>query len=308
MAAAVDPTRPLVAHTTIVRRCNLSCGYCFEYDAVSDPVPFDVLCERFDRLAALGTVFVTLNGGEPLLHPRLVDLVTAVRERGMVPLLNTNGTLLKRPLVEALGREGLFGLQMSLDNVVPNAVSRKSLQSLRPKLELLAAHATFRVRINTVLGDHNAADALQVATVANALGFDTQCSFVRDAEGRVRPLGPEARAAYAAIRELSGRLPAAFHDDFQLALARGERLSWKCRSGARYFHLCEDGWVHLCQPRAGVGAVPLASFTREHARRWFHTSKACAATCAHAYAHIGSRLDTWRPQSGPHLDVFEETA
>jgi MoaA/NifB/PqqE/SkfB family radical SAM enzyme len=68
-AAAIDPDRPLVTHLVITRRCNLSCGYCFEYDKVSKPVPLDVLKVRIDHLAKLRSIFVTLTGGESLLHP-----------------------------------------------------------------------------------------------------------------------------------------------------------------------------------------------------------------------------------------------
>src|ERR1041385_4850767 len=92
--AALDPDRPLVTHLVITRRCNLSCGYCFEYDKVSPPVPVDVLRERIDHLARLKSVFVTLTGGESLLHPQAAELVAYIRDKGMVPFLNTNGYLL----------------------------------------------------------------------------------------------------------------------------------------------------------------------------------------------------------------------
>ena len=37
-----------------MRRCNLACAYCNEYDDYSKPVPIDVMCQRLDRLAELG--------------------------------------------------------------------------------------------------------------------------------------------------------------------------------------------------------------------------------------------------------------
>ena len=105
-AAALDRDRPLITHLIITRRCNLACGYCFEYDAVSPPVPTDVLKARIDHLAKLRSVFVTLTGGESLLHPEAAELVRYVRAKGMTPFLNTNGFLLTRKVIEDLTRPG----------------------------------------------------------------------------------------------------------------------------------------------------------------------------------------------------------
>src|SRR5690606_12038367 len=91
--AAFDTDRPLIANLIITRRCNLSCGYCYEYDKVSPPVPLATLKERIDHIARLRAVFVTLTGGESLLHPEADQVVAYVRERGMVPFLNTNAYL-----------------------------------------------------------------------------------------------------------------------------------------------------------------------------------------------------------------------
>jgi hypothetical protein len=46
---------PIVAHIVPIRRCNLSCTYCNEYDDFSKPVPTANMLCRIDRLAELGT-------------------------------------------------------------------------------------------------------------------------------------------------------------------------------------------------------------------------------------------------------------
>jgi MoaA/NifB/PqqE/SkfB family radical SAM enzyme len=267
VSAAFDTTRPLVTNLIITRRCNLSCGYCFEYDKVSPPIPLATLRERIDHLARLRAVFVTLTGGESLLHPEADALVAYVRERGMTPFLNTNGFLLTVDWIERLNRAGLYALQISVDNVHPNATSKKSLKTLLPRLQLLAAHARFRVRINCVLGSSPPAEAVEVARVALGLGFDVSTSLIRHGDGSARPLDAEDGTA-----------------------------DWKCRAGARTFHVCEDGLVHLCAPRVGSPGIPLAEYTAEHIRRAFDTPKPCAASCPIAYAHHASRLDRFRGQ------------
>ena len=73
---------PVLAHIVPVRRCNLSCAYCNEYDDFSKPVPTAEVFERIDRLSALGTAIITLSGGEPLLHPDVVSIIQHIRERG----------------------------------------------------------------------------------------------------------------------------------------------------------------------------------------------------------------------------------
>lgn len=294
--AALDTDRPLMAHVVVTRRCNLACGYCTEYDAVSPPVPLDEMKARIDRLARLGTVFVTLTGGETLLHPDIVAIVRHVRDRGMTPALNTNGYLLTAARIDALNDAGLYALQLSLDNLTPSAISKKSLKPLRGKLRLLAERARFRVRVNTVFGAAPPAEALAVARAVHALGFDAKCSLARDPSGRPLPVDAAARAIYDEIRALDRHGTSVFSEDFQTDLLDRGQVTWKCRAGARFFTVCEDGLVHLCTPKMGLGAKPLADYGVDDIRAAFATPKPCAATCPVAYAHQGSRLDGWRDQ------------
>src|SRR3989441_4969174 len=98
---------PLLVQIIPIRRCNIDCGYCNEYDKVSPPVPRDLLRRRIDKLADLGTSVVAFSGGEPMLHPDLDDLIRHIRRRGMMAGLITNGYFLVPTRIEALNRAGL---------------------------------------------------------------------------------------------------------------------------------------------------------------------------------------------------------
>src|SRR3989449_5708811 len=142
----------LLAHIIPTRRCNLACGYCNEYDDFSPPIPTDEMMRRIDRLAYLKTAIVTISGGEPLMHPEIEVIIKRIRHHGMIAGMITNGYLLTPKKIVALNEAGLEHLQISIDNVSPDDVSKKSLKVLDRKLEYLANFAEFAVNINSVIG------------------------------------------------------------------------------------------------------------------------------------------------------------
>ncbi|MCL4401811.1 MAG: radical SAM protein [Acidobacteria bacterium] len=295
--AATD--HPVLAHIVPMRRCNLACAYCNEYDNVSKPVPPADMYGRVDRLAALGTTVVTISGGEPLLYPDLDPLIARVRGRGMLAGLITNGYLLTRERIQRLNRAGLDHLQISIDNVRPDDVSKKSLKVLDRKLELLAAYADFHVNINSVVGGgiRDPQDALTIGRRALDLGFTSTVGIIHEAGGQLRPLSEAEREVYLAMRAMEKHSYARINY-FQDNIADGRENHWRCRAGARYLYICEDGLVHYCSQQRGYPAMPLERYTVEDIRREFLTAKQCAPRCTVACAHQVSLLDFWRaPQT-----------
>src|SRR6202521_3213394 len=82
--AFMSTDHPLLAHIIPIRRCNLACEYCNEYDDFSRPVPTETMFARVDAMGDLGTSVITICGGEPLLHPELEEIIRRTRKRGMV--------------------------------------------------------------------------------------------------------------------------------------------------------------------------------------------------------------------------------
>src|SRR5258708_31504092 len=121
--------------------------------------------EPLDKLAEFGTSIVTLSGGEPMMHPQLDEIVFHIRGHGMIAGLISNGYYFTPERIRRLNKAGLEYLQISIDNVNPDEVSRKSLRVLDKKLRYLAEHADFHVNINSVIGGgiKNPEDALAVS-------------------------------------------------------------------------------------------------------------------------------------------------
>ena len=273
---------PILAHLIPMRRCNLSCAYCNEYDDFSKPVPTALVQHRIELLAALGTSAITLSGGEPLLHPHLAEIIRCIRRHGMLAELITNGYLLTSECIRKLNRAGLDHLQISIDNVLPDEVSKKSLKVLDRKLQWLAAYAEFDVNINSVVGStiRNPDDALTIARRARELGFQSTVGLIHDGSGQLRQMDEQQRAVFRAI----SNLPTPFYNSvlykrFYENLAQGRPNDWHCRAGSRYLYICEDGIVHYCSQQRGHPGIPLEEYTRENLEHEYHTVKPCAPYC-----------------------------
>jgi MoaA/NifB/PqqE/SkfB family radical SAM enzyme len=298
--ALASTDHPLLAHIIPMRRCNLACTYCNEFDDFSQPVPIQEMYRRVDKLSQLGTAVVTISGGEPLMHPELDDVIRRIRANGMIAGLITNGYLLVADRIQRLNRAGLEWLQISIDNVNPDDVSKKSLKVLDRKLQLLAEHADFHVNINSVVGGGIAhpQDALVIGKRAIELGFTSTIGIIHDGSGQLQPLNEEERRIYHQMQALekgSFTRVNAFQDN----IARGLPNDWRCRAGSRYLYICENGLVHYCSQQRGYPAVPLSTYTRDDLRREFLTEKSCAPHCTVSCVHQVSIFDSWRAPQNP---------
>jgi MoaA/NifB/PqqE/SkfB family radical SAM enzyme len=282
-----------------MRRCNLACTYCNEFDDFSKPVDIDEMRRRIGELGRLGTSVITISGGEPLLHPELDDVIRAIRATGAIAGMITNGYLLMPDRIHRLNKAGLDHMQISIDNVMPDEVSKKSLKVLDAKLRMLAEHADFHVNINSVVGGgiHDPNDALVVGRRAIELGFSATVGIIHDGDGQLRPLGDRERAVYHEMKEMENRHFAQLNY-FQDAIAQGKPNDWRCRAGARYMYICEDGLVHYCSQQRGYPGTPLDKYTTADIRREYLTEKPCAPYCTVSCVHYVSYFDFFRaPQT-----------
>ncbi len=185
-----------------------------------------------------------------------------MRKTGAIAGMITNGYLLNVERIERLNRAGLDHMQISIDNLVPDEISKKSLKVLDKKLQMLAEHAEFHVNINSVVGggfrDPN--DALVIGKRALELGFESTIGIIHDGDGQLKPLKEDEARVYF---EMTNRRKTNYSrfDEFQAAIVQGRPNDWRCRAGSRYLYICEDGLVHYCSQQRGYPGVPIAEYT-----------------------------------------------
>ena len=303
--AMVSANHPVLAQIIPIRRCNLACTYCNEFDKHSPPVPTDEMLRRIDKLGELGTSIITFSGGEPTLHPDLDLLIQRVRDVGAIATLISNGYLLVPDRIKRLNTAGLDYLQISIDNVQPDEVSKKSLKVLDQKLRWLAEYADFDVTINSVLGSEikQPEDAYAIAVRARELGFNSTVGILHDGSGQLAPLQTRQRRVYDRILGLgTGLFSFAHLDAFQQNTIRGLPNPWHCPAGGRFLYICEEGLVHYCSQQRGAPAIPLKDYGPEDLVREGKKPKGCAPFCTISCVHQTALLDDFRTRPQATLE------
>ncbi|MES1178785.1 MAG: radical SAM protein [Myxococcales bacterium] len=287
---------PFLAQLVVVRKCNLTCGYCNEFDEVSEPVPLEVLKARIDKLKELGTFSLEFTGGEPMLHPDINELIRYARSKSFHKVMMiSNAYLMNEKKVKALNEAGLMELQVSVDGVLPNDVTVKVLKPMLPKLRMLARTAKFNVVLSAVLGATSPKEALQVVEAAKGFGFRPRVLVLHDGTGQIQ-LDEEGKAAFAQVKEMLGGKRFSEAHDYRERILQTGSAPFKCRAGSRYLYVDEFGDIHWCSQTRGVFKKPLLEYSKSDLKTQFYTKKTCADACTIGCVRTQSAYDEWRAQ------------
>lgn len=246
-------TKPLQCSLYVTDQCNLDCAYCTEYDNSKPHPSLEDLTRWLTRIRDLGTVRVALVGGEPLMHPDIVEIVRRAKQLGLLTSLTTNGFLLTKALVRDLDAAGLEVMQISVDRMTPSEVTRKSFKTVLPKLELLA-NSNINLHITGVLCDDTMGESRAVLKTGLDRGVPTEVRLVhadptqhfRVAQGERERLETfllwmrHAKDAGVKIHTNDAIL------NYQLSLVRGEPVDWICSAGFKIFFVSAQGKFWLC--------------------------------------------------------------
>jgi MoaA/NifB/PqqE/SkfB family radical SAM enzyme len=289
-------SRPVHAQVVLTYECNLSCGYCHEFTHGAPVTPYEVIVRRIDALASLGAIAYDLLGGEPLLHPRITDIVRQVKATNQgvnFVTLITNAFKLTPELIDDFNDAELDCMQVSVDTIDPRSDLPKSLRSVLPKLALLAERARFRVKIQTVLTEESWRQYAQFRELLAPFAFEFSFSLLHDEQGRIGIRG----ARFAEILEQHQLFPGLkfFRRHAKEMLLGDFSRPWKCLGGFKYLYVQPDGTTQYCSQVPGA-RIPVEQLTLADLRRAnVHKpcEPGCAVGCVRTVSHaMGNPLST----------------
>ncbi|QLH53186.1 MAG: Radical SAM domain heme biosynthesis protein [Candidatus Kapaibacterium sp.] len=97
--------------------CNLYCDGCYRENRKASHKSLSEIERELDLFASLRkSDSISIAGGDPLVHPQIVEIVRMIRQRGWKPIINTNGQALTKDLLLKLKEAGVWGFTFHIDS------------------------------------------------------------------------------------------------------------------------------------------------------------------------------------------------
>src|SRR5579875_1595608 len=231
---------PLIVELEPLFACNLSCNGCGKIQ-----YPTDILRQRLTVEQAVGAIeecgapMVSIAGGEPLLHPQIVEMVEALLERKKWVYLCTNALLLERKL-EKFTPNPRFAWVVHIDGLRERhdeSVSRAGTFDKAVAAIKKAKEAGFKVNTNTTF--FNTDSPQTVRDVLDFLNDDLHVDQMMISPGYAYEKAPDQ------VNFLSTR---SSHQLFAEAFADGRRKKWRLNHSPLFLDFLEGRVEFECTP------------------------------------------------------------
>lgn len=282
-ALGVVQRRPFQVLIQVTNRCNMRCSFCDFWPngvAPAEEMTLDDYRRLEEDLSRLGTFLISIEGGEPMLRPDIVEIVRIFGRRHL-PMLYTNGWFIEEANARALFDAGVINVGVSLDYADAERHDRqrdlpgtwaRAWQAVRT-LRSVAPHGSRSVHVMTVLM-RDTIDELEKLLQVSAAHDVGHCITLLSVNGfRRGEKGGEWPAAPISVKlvELWRRYPhfRIFREylDNMDPFLEGQ-LEARCRAGWQSFNIDHVGSVSPCiekidQPVGNVRTESLADLHRK---------------------------------------------
>ena len=109
---------PRIIAWEITRSCNLSCAHCrasAEFGHYPGELSLDKIKEVIDDIVTISNPIIILTGGEPLMRPDIWEIVDYAHEKGAMPVIGTNATLITEEIAAKMAEHRIPRISVSID-------------------------------------------------------------------------------------------------------------------------------------------------------------------------------------------------
>lgn len=161
---------PFFMHISPITKCNLRCGYCYQYDELKEEMTLNEFQNVVANAENLGIGIISFTGGEILLWEPLYKALNLCNQKGVFTQLTTNGILLNKRAIDKLSKSGLDMITVSVDGVGELSYSQKTLarnQKILNYLKYAKSRYGMIVSINSVACDKNASEIKKLTEITH---------------------------------------------------------------------------------------------------------------------------------------------
>ena len=112
----------------ILQRCPNRCIYCSSHSnpQATHLIPFEIIKNVIDEAKSLGCKTVCLSGGEPFLHPQILDIISYIAKQQLTCYVYTSGIYMKDEVYSSLPNEYIEAIRGMVDKVIFNVEADSS--------------------------------------------------------------------------------------------------------------------------------------------------------------------------------------
>ena len=252
----VDDRVPVSASIELTMRCNLHCGHCYcpPGDRQSELTTSELI-QLFDRMAEMGTLFLLMTGGDPLLRKDFPELYRHAKELGLLVTIFTNGTLIDDRIAALFEELPPYLVEISLYGLTRQVYERVVAVSGSFDRCLAGIHRVLAgghpLALKCPVTRDNSHEIGGIAQLAADLGVDFRYDpvILATMEGRTEPhalrLDPEEIVAFEASDVTKDRAWRSYLREEEQPHIDSEAL-FSCGAGKNSFHVDPYGNVQVC--------------------------------------------------------------
>jgi len=253
-AQTADKHLPLSGQFELTYRCNFECVHCYEQGMREQAeLSTERWIELVDQVADQGCIWLTLTGGEAVMHPGFEQIYEHAIRRGLLVTVFSNGSLLTERIASLFRRLPPRTIEITLYGMSAETYARSTGRAKGFELAMAGVRRMLddghQVQLKTVVFDETEKDFPAIRALAKELGtafrYDTNLHAALD--GSHAPLAH--RISPEKIVGVEATDPRGFEklrEQFGAGANTPSTKVYRCGAGRFAFAIAPDGFMQLC--------------------------------------------------------------